>query len=261
MVLKTSHLGAYRDLLILFTKYGRRDFRLKLERDDLLLPEESDDTVEPDVQRRAEAFARSLKEMGPTYVKFGQLLSTRPDIVPPDDIPATSVRQDEIHAPATKYFPFASRSVARGATLTVSTVVVVILMLLCWRANRKPEQLTVQENSPNPIPYTLTPGSLQFEGAGAQGVKAPPEGVNVRFNLEVTNTNFRNYRARLFREKNFVQTADKLKAEPNGEQHVVPWTIPGEVLSPGDYQIKLSGVADSGPDAFLEDYSFRVTKK
>jgi ubiquinone biosynthesis protein len=96
VVLKKSHLGAYRDLLLLFTKYGRRDFRLKLETDDVLLPEESDDTVEPDVQRRAEAFAKSLKEMGPTYVKFGQLLSTRPDIVPPEYIQALEQLQDNV---------------------------------------------------------------------------------------------------------------------------------------------------------------------
>ena len=96
MVLKKSHFGAYRDLLVLFTKYGRRDFRLKLEPDDLLLPDESDDTVEPDVQRRAEAFAKALKEMGPTYVKFGQLLSTRPDIVPPEYIQALEQLQDNV---------------------------------------------------------------------------------------------------------------------------------------------------------------------
>jgi ubiquinone biosynthesis protein len=95
-MLKKRHFGAYRDLLVLFTKYGRRDFRLKLEPDDLLLPEESDDAVEPDVQRRAEAFATALKQMGPTYVKFGQLLSTRPDIVPAEYIQALEKLQDSV---------------------------------------------------------------------------------------------------------------------------------------------------------------------
>ena len=32
----------------------------------------------------------------------------------------------------------------------------------------------------------------------------------------------------------------------------------GEMLSPGDYQVKLSGVLDSGADEFIDNYSFRV---
>ena len=95
-MLKTKHIGAYRDLLVLFTRYGRRDFRLNLKPEELLFADESDAPPEPDVRQRAEAFAKSLKEMGPTYVKFGQLLSTRPDIVPNEYIIALESLQDDL---------------------------------------------------------------------------------------------------------------------------------------------------------------------
>src|SRR4051812_4578731 len=60
--------------------------------------------------RRAEETARTargrhlremLDELGPTFVKFGQLLSTRPDIVPPDIVTELRSLQDDVRP-----FPF-----------------------------------------------------------------------------------------------------------------------------------------------------------
>ncbi len=95
-MLKPRDIGAYRDLLVLFTKYARKDFHLSLSPEDIVVNDEKSPEMEPDVARRAEAFAKALKGMGPTYVKFGQILSTRPDIVPAEYIAALESLQDDV---------------------------------------------------------------------------------------------------------------------------------------------------------------------
>jgi ubiquinone biosynthesis protein len=96
-MLKPRNIGAYRDLLVLFTRYGRKDFRFAIRPDEMVVGDTSpEEPPEPDVRQRAEAFAKALKEMGPTYVKFGQVLSTRPDIVPQEYIDALEQLQDQI---------------------------------------------------------------------------------------------------------------------------------------------------------------------
>ena len=51
---------------------------------------------------RGQHLREMLDELGPTFVKFGQLLSTRPDVVPPDIVVELRKLQDDVSA-----FPFA----------------------------------------------------------------------------------------------------------------------------------------------------------
>jgi ubiquinone biosynthesis protein len=59
--------------------------------------------VDPELSStaRGQHLREMLDELGPTFVKFGQLLSTRPDIVPPDIITELRALQDDV-----KPFPF-----------------------------------------------------------------------------------------------------------------------------------------------------------
>jgi ubiquinone biosynthesis protein len=53
----------------------------------------ADDTSPSDRGRR---LREMLEELGPTFVKFGQLLSTRPDVVPPDIVAELRRLQDDV---------------------------------------------------------------------------------------------------------------------------------------------------------------------
>jgi ubiquinone biosynthesis protein len=78
-----ERLGHYRDVAWFVAKYGRAHFSNASTAD-------------------AEAFARDLEALGPTFIKLGQLLSTRADLLPPPYIEALSRLQDDLEP-----FPFA----------------------------------------------------------------------------------------------------------------------------------------------------------
>jgi ubiquinone biosynthesis protein len=51
---------------------------------------------EPEPSTRGTRLREMLDELGPTFVKFGQLLSTRPDVVPPDVVAELRKLQDDV---------------------------------------------------------------------------------------------------------------------------------------------------------------------
>lgn len=89
-----ASLSKYAALAQLFTRYGRKDFRLSGSGG--LRFEEDDVNPSPEVVTRAKEFAERLEELGPTFVKFGQLLSTRPDLLPVEYTTALERLQDDV---------------------------------------------------------------------------------------------------------------------------------------------------------------------
>jgi ubiquinone biosynthesis protein len=95
----TRSLGRLSEIAQVMVRHG---FGYFLEAHKLtdLLPGRPPSTP-PDSSQRGRHLRELLDELGPTFVKFGQLLSTRPDVVPPDIIAELRGLQDDVRP-----FPF-----------------------------------------------------------------------------------------------------------------------------------------------------------
>src|SRR5688500_13852134 len=98
MILAPRYLPRLAATVGLFTRYGLRDFAQQQGLIDLA-PEEAAPTeaTNGDGQAaRAAAFRKRLVELGPAYVKLGQVLSTRPDLIPETYVHELEKLQDEV---------------------------------------------------------------------------------------------------------------------------------------------------------------------
>ena len=94
------HLSRYRQILAIFFKYGFGDLieLLKIEQyievGLQLISSKRRDRVEK--LSRAQRVRMAIEELGPTYIKLGQVLSTRPDLVPAQFIEELAKLQDNV---------------------------------------------------------------------------------------------------------------------------------------------------------------------
>ena len=91
--LKPEHLKRYKDIALLLMKYGRSDLVKNAGLEEILKDEV---TVTGDAPPEAESLADDLEKMGPTFIKLGQLLSTRADLLPLPYLQALSRLQDKV---------------------------------------------------------------------------------------------------------------------------------------------------------------------
>lgn len=97
--LKPERLKRYKDVALLLVKYGRSDLVKQAGLDDHL---DFDEATLTESAPEAAELAADLEKLGPTFIKLGQLLSTRADLLPPPYLEALARLQDRV-AP----FPFA----------------------------------------------------------------------------------------------------------------------------------------------------------
>ena len=92
---KTRNLGRISEIAQVAVKHGFGYF-FETHRLTDLVPGRQRAPVEGSPSERGQHLREMLDELGPTFVKFGQLLSTRPDIVPPDILAELQSLQDDV---------------------------------------------------------------------------------------------------------------------------------------------------------------------
>lgn len=90
MKIAPAHLRRYKDVAWLFMKYGRRGLFADAAFSETL------GTEAPDAVEDASGLADDLERLGPAFVKIGQLLSTRADLLPPPFLEVLSRLQDKV---------------------------------------------------------------------------------------------------------------------------------------------------------------------
>lgn len=91
--LKPERLKRYKDVVALFVKYGRSDL---VNHASLTLAGGAPDQKALVEAPKADELADDLEKLGPTFIKLGQLLSTRGDLLPQPYLDALARLQDRV---------------------------------------------------------------------------------------------------------------------------------------------------------------------
>jgi ubiquinone biosynthesis protein len=97
MILSPKHLPRLAATIGLFTRYGLLDFAKQQGLLDIKgAPKDDAGDSGDSIHDKAKAFRERLVELGPAYIKLGQVLSTRPDLLPAEYIKELEHLQDNV---------------------------------------------------------------------------------------------------------------------------------------------------------------------
>ena len=144
----------------------------------------------------------------------------------------------------------------RNPAYAVSLIVIagLVVTLFFWSMKSR----TTHIAAPSSPALILTAGSTRSGGSIKQ-MRVPAKNDRVNLELEIPKADFKKYKTQLYRENQVLESQDELQTTPKNAHYVVHVSFTGDLLTPGDYQLKLSGVQDSGKPTYIDSYAFRVT--
>jgi len=233
--------------------------QLLITEDDLVDDYLADRLSEPERERFEAHFMISPERR--LKVRFGKalrryILAEGVRATPPELSQGSSAADKRSRSkPGFVFWPFKLSPV-----LALSFIVTVCLVLFAvsWKVFKGPTfRATVEQQSQKPMIIALVSGSTRSEGVTPR-VSIPPGVDAVQLQLELKRNDYQTYRAELLGDAGVLATSEAMKPEGNGGRSVVYLALPAHVLKPGDYQVRLSGISDSGGVEVVDRYPFRV---
>lgn len=193
-------------------------------------------------RRQKVSFAKSLKK----YVTVAEVT----------ELPTLGARNQE-HAFWNRLIP-ANFHMKQPALRFSIAALLVIFLGVSWLVvkNLSPQNRAGQGS--NVVAVALTPGLVR--GAGEiKRVTIAPDVSTVQLQLELARDEYQSYQAIVLTDEGGeIFAADKLKPVTVARGRAVAFDLPARLLKSGDFQVKLSGLADSGGLENVGKYYFRV---
>lgn len=208
-----------------------------------------------------ESFARQIltTERGQQQLRFAQLFARYRNSNPVDD-PLPVHRVPAPNTPPTKTASPSFTPFYRNPTFSMLAIILAGLMIAVggWLLVPPFRAPGAAEHRSEDVEVPLVPDSTRAKG-DVRRVTAPAGNSQVKLMLELTKSDYKKYKMQLFRENEALDSQEELHTESRVTYFVIPVVVTGEILKPGNYELKLTGVLDSGQQSFVDSYPFLVT--
>ena len=114
----------------------------------------------------------------------------------------------------------------------------------------------------NEVSALLTPGQTRGAGEELNRVPIPAGATLVKLQMDLAIDEYSSYRAELYLAAgDEIMIQSNLEAQSIETARAVTLVLPAELLPPGDYFVRLSGVSAGGEIEPLDRYDFRVLRE